>query len=512
MTRDAAIQPPAQTADKPTSASKAGLLSNNPLVLICTLLILIAAVQTWIVTAGFNGWHQYSADYCQLADAFLHGQLNLPTGPPPALLALPDPYDPQANLHLRHHDAVLFDGKYYLYWGPVPALLVAAVCWPLRISSPHFGDEFLVLPFMFGTVLMATTLMVQAKIKLFPNQPMIRLAVPVLSLGLGTPVLFTLARSAVYEAAILGGQFFLLAGICSAWFALSPPHPRKLLLLLAGICWTLSAGSRVSLAPALAGVGSLTLWQLWKTARSQNRRPDSLAILSLIAPPLAGAVLFAWYNHARFGSVFEFGNHFQLAADKEFFSLGHLIPNALSYLLDPPNLNRYFPYLWPVGCPPPLSNFFPSSGNLIFEPLVGLAWSQPFLVFAAFSFLTPRKLSPQTPRAWLILSLTAALALGMAPILAMNGSTMRYLMDFVPSLAILAALGYWHVLGQLDQRPRYARALELTCATLVIAQTVMAILLALTGYYAHFGNFNRPLYNGMRYLFSLCRSDKTPFR
>src|ERR1700722_18001157 len=93
--------------------------------LAAALLSCVAAVQLWVLTAGFIGWPGYTNYYAQLTDSFLHGQLSLRTLPPPKLLALPDPYDPVANGPYRLHDAILFDGKYYLYWGPAPALIAA---------------------------------------------------------------------------------------------------------------------------------------------------------------------------------------------------------------------------------------------------------------------------------------------------------------------------------------------------------------------------------------------------
>ena len=46
--------------------------------------------------------------------------------PRPELLALPDPHDPVHSAPYRLHDVTLYDGKYYLYWGPVLGLFHAA--------------------------------------------------------------------------------------------------------------------------------------------------------------------------------------------------------------------------------------------------------------------------------------------------------------------------------------------------------------------------------------------------
>jgi hypothetical protein len=76
----------------------------------------------WVGGPAVN-WHGQTSEYYPLlTDAFLAGQTSLLIEPPAELLALPNPYDPIANAQLRLHDVSLYQGKYYLYFGPVPAL------------------------------------------------------------------------------------------------------------------------------------------------------------------------------------------------------------------------------------------------------------------------------------------------------------------------------------------------------------------------------------------------------
>ena len=77
----------------------------------------------WVCGPAGN-WHGQTSEYYQLlTDAFLAGQTSLLVQPPAELLALPDPYDPVANAYqiarrVAHH------GKYYLYFGPTPAIVL----------------------------------------------------------------------------------------------------------------------------------------------------------------------------------------------------------------------------------------------------------------------------------------------------------------------------------------------------------------------------------------------------
>ncbi|WP_019217529.1 hypothetical protein [Legionella tunisiensis] len=61
--------------------------------------------------------------YQYLTESFLSGHLNLLVSPSPELLQLADPYDPIQNSHFRLHDASLYKGKYYLYFGPLPVVV-----------------------------------------------------------------------------------------------------------------------------------------------------------------------------------------------------------------------------------------------------------------------------------------------------------------------------------------------------------------------------------------------------
>ena len=89
--------------------------------------------------------------YNLLVDGFRHGHLYLPVKPEPELLALENPYDPVANAAYRLLDPSLYNGRYYLYFGPVPAVVrscpgaccrSAATCPATspRHSSPPLGS------------------------------------------------------------------------------------------------------------------------------------------------------------------------------------------------------------------------------------------------------------------------------------------------------------------------------------------------------------------------------------
>src|ERR1700690_2751357 len=58
--------------------------------------------------------------YHYLTEGFVHGHLAMNVAPPPALAALPNPYDPAARARIGElglHDVSYYKGRYYLYFG-----------------------------------------------------------------------------------------------------------------------------------------------------------------------------------------------------------------------------------------------------------------------------------------------------------------------------------------------------------------------------------------------------------
>ena len=115
-------------------------------------IIIVSAVYIWSFLPFVNS-SPTSNNYSQLAIAFKSHQLYLNEKPPAALLALSDPYDWSARYSIRRSftmDVSLYNGRFYLYWGPVPSLL-------LMIFSNEqlqvLGDQYVFFAFLYGLFL-----------------------------------------------------------------------------------------------------------------------------------------------------------------------------------------------------------------------------------------------------------------------------------------------------------------------------------------------------------------------
>ena len=123
----------------------------------------------WIANgaAAFDGdqrdaWHHYE----YLVDGFLQGHTSLSVQPAPELLRLRDPYDPAQNDPWRLWDASLYQGKYYLYFGPTPVLLML----PWRVvTGHHLPERLAVAAFAAGGLLGLALLLDGVRRRHFPG-------------------------------------------------------------------------------------------------------------------------------------------------------------------------------------------------------------------------------------------------------------------------------------------------------------------------------------------------------
>jgi hypothetical protein len=443
--------------------------ASSPVFAGCLCLLLTFLVQLWFYTPELNwSWPLASRYFPIMADAFLHGQVSMRPRPSPQLLALRDPYDPIANKPYRWHDATLYDGKFYLYWGPVPGLATAAVSLALRIDPLKLNDQMILLVATMGMTAVVIALTYRLCAAVFPGAGAWEAAIPALAFGLSTPVLKAMN---VYGASIASAQFFLLAGILAAWTGLSGER-RLIWLTTAGICWTLSVGSRVSLAPA---VGVVALLTFWRAGLGTSRRHWMAGFLAVFIPLLLGGVGLADYNYERFGSIWESGWKYQLSGENEhalpmsdLISYRYIPANLLNYLIPPPTLQSKYPYVqarsWQWG-----ADFFKLGKPYHIEPVSGFLWTQPLLLLALFR----TKMRPMD--AWLCSCLWAAAVIGIVPSLMVWAVTLRFSMDAFPCLSILAAIGYFRLLSVSGEKHKWVTRGALL---VLLVQVVIAANLA----------------------------------
>src|SRR5438128_8528899 len=162
----------------------------------------------WGVRAAgnkFDWGYDLGSYYDYLGRAFAHGQLHVPIAPSPKLLALPNPWDPAVDDSLKMQDMALFNGRYYLYHGAGPAVILFT---PWRLVTGHdLPESFALFLLCFGGFLFSCGALLRVLDLAAAKPEPLLLAVMLLALGICQSVPYLLSRVWVYVIAIGGGYF-----------------------------------------------------------------------------------------------------------------------------------------------------------------------------------------------------------------------------------------------------------------------------------------------------------------
>lgn len=285
--------------------------------------------------------------YNLLVDGFQQGHLWMDAKPDPELLKLPPAERPGNAPFLL--DASLYQGRYYLYFGVVPAVLLF---WPFAAVTGHdLPVAVAALALALAALGVSLLWWREMRRRFFPTLGWSWDALAVLALGFCTVMPSTLRRPLFYEVAITAGWVFGALMLWALARAARSARPARW-LVAAGIACGLAIGSRANLAPV--ALLALTLGA-WLTARAQGggiRRAVACVTFAAAGAAPIGAGLAA-YNYARFGSVLEFGHSYQLGLNPQRMFRGtNLAHNIPLYYFAPPQLSVYFPFVAPAEEPP----------------------------------------------------------------------------------------------------------------------------------------------------------------
>ena len=473
----------------------------------------------FVVSAGrmTGTWPIWTAYYDAQAEGFRAGHLYTTVVPSPALQALADPLDPK-NMPFWRWDYSYFKGHIYIYWGLLPAAILATVKALFQIRR-GVGDDPLVFAFLLVQALGGALLVRAMARHLLPRPPAWSIGAAMVLVAVAHPTPYLLARGGVYEAAIAGGSCFLaLAFLCifqSIFAARAAAGLRW--LMLGSLCAGFAGASRTNLLPAAAAtmtVAALARWQ----GDGGGWRP-LLRLAPLAAAPLTLVTLgHLLINKLRFGAWSEFGQAYQMGFRWFPFGARFFLANAFVYLFRPPTQGCHFPFLtaeW--GNPPDLfPGWLPLADEYrVNEPTAGLFLLVPVLWFLlalplAAALWPFNRSSPGAiacdPRWRRFLAVLVVASVGTITVpLLVGAGTMRYQDDFAPALLLLAVVGAWAWLAAFRLRRRSLRASALAVfAVLAAVAMVVGVLFGFSGYFHHFQRHNPALLQSLQQHLDLC--------
>lgn len=495
---------------------------NSKLFFLLSSIALVITGYVWFITYGYwTNWNPSTYFYDELATAFSHGSLALEADVNPELLSLKNPYNPYIRKEkeiIYPLDYSLYNEKYYLYFGPVPALFLVVLKF---MGFGIIGDHPLTFAFICGMFIFEVLIILHIHKNFFRSIPDWVVWLCILFIGLTSPTAWLLTDARVYEVALAAGQTFFLAGFYFNITAISKDVVSLKRLLIGGILWAFAIGSRLSLVLTVGFVAlAIVLFLLY---RSHTWKLDSkiwLPVISLFVPILAGGLLLAWYNWARFGSIFETGFYYQLTSShlqkfyEVLFSPIYILPNSYEYLIGKPKLLDEFPFLQPVRARGALRFPFINLPAVYHTRAVtGIIYSSPFIIFAGFSIFhlatewikQKQKIkvdSQSTLLNFIIIGLFVSFVTSFFTIVSYFWVELRFITEFSPSLYLFSIIGFFIGYRFFSHKPILVSIYLILGVSLILVSIITSSLLVFGFRAATYQDWNPTLWNHLYNFFT----------
>jgi hypothetical protein len=238
--------------------------------------------------------------YGSLAEGFFQGRTSMAHEPDPRLVAVADPYIMELRADIPYlWDASYFEGRYYLYFSPVPVL---ALYMPWKLVTGAYPSDSLAA-FLFAAAAFLIWCLFIHRVTAREAVRHLPRALWILTAGFGTLLPFVLVEVRIYEVAITCGMAMAAAWALMLVRFLDEPSLRR--AAATGFFLALAIATRpnlvVLLVPTVAAVASV---------RASHKIIPLLVVMAL--PACVAGTLYAAYNEARFRSPFELGVTHQL--------------------------------------------------------------------------------------------------------------------------------------------------------------------------------------------------------
>jgi len=425
--------------DAVLSGSRPGRLIPGRLA-VCAAVGLVIAFYFWTAWSNGNGFSfgGPQADYYnRLTNGFLAGHLYLDAQPDPRLRVEPPNriVSPGVPYLL---DVSYFRGRYYLYFGVVPAVaLFLPYAWLTGQNLPEGMATALIAGAAFVLMVLWLDLL---RRRFFPRISIAAWAWTVLAAGVCNAVPVVIRKPEVYEIAVVSGWACAMASLLGLTRALLRPERAGRWLAWASVSAGLAIGSRPSLAigaTAALGMGTAILWWRQRTAGARARAGWRIAAAAGVPLGVCLAAL-GWYNWARFGNPLEFGWRYQLGSNPQGISAtrANLWHNLDRYYLAPPSMGWFFPFFGPGPegpVPPGYYGAEQAHGQFLILPLLALS-----LALAGWGAVRQRRWLREAGPVGLATAIWAAACF--LPVAVLGIRSNRYLLDFHPALLVLALL------------------------------------------------------------------------
>lgn len=399
---------------------------------------------------------EHHRQYYSLIDAFKAGHLYLNDEPSETLKNMDNPYDTTERARVgagEKWDHAYYNGKYYVYFGVVPALLLYL---PYNLITGQDLPNY-IAAYILSLLIMAGILMLLWEIikKWYKNTPFAIYLIIYTVFAAVSALGYAVYKPDFYIVPGMSAVAFGLFGL-AFWLSAEKNDGMKTYLApknLAGgsVCIALIAGCRPQLLLAIA-FGIMLFWDKAFKERELFSKKGLKQTLAVVLPFVVIGLLTMWYNYARFGSPFDFGANYNLTTNdmtQRGFVWGRTGLGIFSYLFQPVRLEATFPFLKDFQAQTAYQ------GLTLTEMMIGGVYSIfPILIIGLYGAF--KKNSFGDKRAYRIVYYSVIMSVIIAVLDAqMAGLLTRYFNDFVWILMIGTAItvfAYYDMLKDDDTR------------------------------------------------------------
>ncbi len=379
-----------------------------------------------------------------LIDALMDGRVDLDLPTSEEYAALDRPYD-RGQFELYgidylgdkvHWDTVFYNGKWYSYFGIVPAVLMFL---PFTAITGQYLP-YAVACLIMGYLAILFLLLIWRRFfkRNLSDAAYATYLLSSLALAMCSFVPFLQHRSFFYETVNLGGLMFCAAGMLL--LLQYQDTQKKQWLAAACLCFALAVGCRPVLLFSSVLV-PLFLWEEIKQRWTGNKGSFVSWCLVIAVPYIAVAIPLMWYNYARFGSVFDFGSTYQVTGlnlDVQNLmnpvgKLQRFLTGIKGYFLNPPLLLLRFPFAQVQSVPVTNSAYIPQYLGAVGLLCIPLSW------LLLYSIKAGRRIRREKPRIVRFIIASLAIAVLTAGLSATYCIQPRYEIDYA-WLIVLSAL------------------------------------------------------------------------
>ena len=288
----------------------------------------------------------HHAQYQELAEALSEGKVSVGDAEE-ALLAMKNPYDTialqAAGIGYRA-DYAYYNGKYYVYFGIVPVLLLYLPYYLL--TGGALQNYAAVFVFFAGFIIAAAGFVYELMKRYFKEQPFYLWAVGTGMLVGSYSMFYLLIRPDLYHVPIAASTMFATAGL---WMYLAGLNrPKKAVGYAFGsFCMALTAGCRPQFI-LFAVLAVVLFWERVFVKRELFSKKGWRQTAALVVPYVLIAAGLMAYNVLRFGSPFDFGASYSMTSNDMTHrgtNLERILYGIWYFLFEPMQLEGKFPYL-----------------------------------------------------------------------------------------------------------------------------------------------------------------------